>query len=138
MMMPLRVMRLRARAGQAGEIRQLGQRDVHAERARAAAIAVDARAEVGVGTCSGATSRSNSSFGLTLATTRARAIVSPLVEHDARGAARLDDHRAHRARRCGSSTPRAAHSAAIACVIAPMPPIAWPHCPRLPFTSPNT
>ena len=27
---------------------------------------------------------------------------------------------------------------AIACVIAPMPPTAWPHAPRLPFTSPIT
>jgi len=37
-----------------------------------------------------------------------------------------------------TSTPRAAHSFAIVCVIAPMPPIAWPHTPDLPLTSPNT
>jgi len=37
-----------------------------------------------------------------------------------------------------SVTPRAVHSCAIACVIAPMPPRACPHCPRLPLTSPKT
>ena len=35
------------------------------------------------------------------------------------------------------SAPRAARAFAIACVIAPMPPIAWPHAPFLPFTSPK-
>ena len=35
------------------------------------------------------------------------------------------------------STPRAAQARAIACVIAPMPPIAWPQTPFLPFTSPK-
>ncbi len=36
------------------------------------------------------------------------------------------------------ATPRASHSARIAWVIAPIPPIAWPHAPPLPLTSPNT
>jgi len=36
------------------------------------------------------------------------------------------------------STPRRSASFAIACVIAPMPPTAWPQAPRLPFTSPIT
>ncbi len=36
------------------------------------------------------------------------------------------------------STPRAAQALAMAWVIAPMPPMAWPQAPFLPFTSPNT
>src|SRR5437868_2092924 len=35
------------------------------------------------------------------------------------------------------SAPAAAADFAIACVIAPMPPIAWPQTPFLPFTSPK-
>jgi hypothetical protein len=35
------------------------------------------------------------------------------------------------------SAPLVAADFAIACVIAPMPPIAWPHTPFLPFTSPK-
>ena len=82
--------------------------------------------------------RSNSSFGLTLATTRARAIDFAALELDARRAPAFDDHARGPAASVRSVTPRAAHSFAIACVIAPMPPLAWPHWPRLPFTSPKT
>jgi hypothetical protein len=35
------------------------------------------------------------------------------------------------------SAPRLAADFAIACVIAPIPPMAWPHVPFLPFTSPK-
>ena len=51
--------------------------------------------------------------------------------------AALDQHLAHR-RSTRISTPRAAADRAIAWVIAPMPPMAWPQAPLLPFTSPNT
>ena len=36
------------------------------------------------------------------------------------------------------STPRSRAALAIAWVIAPMPPMAWPQAPFLPFTSPKT
>jgi len=36
------------------------------------------------------------------------------------------------------STPRTTAARAIACVIAPMPPTAWPQTPFTPFTTPNT
>ena len=68
------------------------------------------RARKSSGTCSGATSRSNSSFGLTLATTRARLDHLAAFELDAGRAPGLHDHARHRRVACGSSTPRAAHS----------------------------
>ena len=43
-----------------------------------------------------------------------------------------------RAERTSMRTPCSPAALAIACVIAPMPPIAWPHTPRLPFASPST
>ena len=60
-----------------------------------------------------------------------------VLEHDANGAVVLDDHLAHagveRDRRRRPRAPRLA----IACEIAPMPPMAWPQTPFLPFTSPK-
>ena len=95
------------------------------------------RARKSSGRCSGATSSSNRSFGLTFATTREARRASPLasVTPAARPPSTITERTAESVR---SVTPRAAHSFAIASVIAPMPPRACPHWPRLPFTSPKT
>ena len=88
------------------------------------------------GSAAGSTSRVKSSFGLRLETTSAGAERLARLGDDADRAALLDDHLAHRAS-VRISTPRAAQHFAIACVIAPMPPMAWPQTPFLPFTSPK-
>ncbi len=51
------VMRRALFAGQAGEVGELRQRDVHAERARAAAPLADALFELGVGSAAGSIKR---------------------------------------------------------------------------------
>ena len=82
-------------------------------------------------------SRRYSSFGLRFEITARGADRLALLGHDAGGAALLDDHFAHAPHSTRMSAPCAAAAFAIACVIAPMPPIAWPHAPFLPFTSPK-
>ncbi len=81
------------------------------------------RARKSSGRCSGATRCSNSSFGLTLATTRTASITSPEASSTPAARPAFTSTRAMGAA-VRSTTPRAAHSAAIACVIAPMPPTA--------------
>ena len=95
------------------------------------------RARKSSGWCSAATRRSNSSFGLTFATTRFASTTSPESSSTPVARPPLTTTRAT-GEPVRISTPRAAHAFAIACVIAPMPPIAWPHCPCLPLTSPKT
>ena len=82
------------------------------------------------------TSRVYSNFGLTPETTYFARMVSPLSRMTP--AARSPSTITSRTPASVSiSTPRPRAARAIACVIAPMPPMAWPHTPFLPFTSPN-
>ena len=60
-----------------------------------------------------------------------------IVEDDADGAVALHDHLAHAGLQHDIDATARGRRFAIACVIAPMPPMAWPQTPFLPFTSPN-
>ena len=76
------------------------------------------------------------SFGCRLDTTALAAIRSPLSVTTP--AARPFSIRiSFTAQFVRISTRRSAQARAIACVIAPMPPMAWPHTPFRPFTSPQ-
>ena len=92
MMMPALVMLRHRLAGQAGEVRQLRQRDVHAERARAVAIARDAARGTRPADRRDATSLRNRSVGLRLETTiRGRDASGRSASHPRRRAV-LDQH----------------------------------------------
>ena len=95
------------------------------------------RSRTGAGTADGSSSRSYSSFGLTLATTLRARIVSPLSVTTPT-ALPFSTMISRTPTPVRISTPDAAADFAIACVIAPMPPMACPHAPLTPFTSPNT
>ena len=84
----------------------------------------------------GSTSRVKSSFGFRFETTifRAHRLAASVTTPTARPFSTITSRTAASVR---ISTPRASQQRAIACVIAPMPPIAWPHTPVLPFTSPK-
>ena len=123
------------RVRQGGEVWQFGQRDIHPKRARPATpvfhpppesfgqgtrlnemevekLGVDPRGD-GCGT-DGFTRVSLNAYGATILKRTRRTRVESLI-----------------------SAPRAAAAFAMAWVIAPMPPIAWPQTPFLPFTSPK-
>ncbi len=88
------------------------------------------------GTAPRGTSCSNRNFGLTLAIT-ARALIrvpSPSTTPVARPRSTMTSLTAAPV---SMRTPCSPAAFAIACVIAPMPPMAWPQTPFLPFTSPN-
>ena len=125
-----------ARARQRGKIRQLRQRDVHAEGAGAGFPRFHARRHRAGGTASGGTKVWNRRCGSTLAmTARARiAVPSSSTTPVARPRSTMTSRTAAPT---SMRTPCAPAALAIACVIAPMPPMAWPHTPRLPFTSPK-
>ena len=97
----------------------------------------EARASSGSTASAGTRSR-NSSFGGDVGGDRARRDVLARREHDARAPCR----RSSAAARTRASVrivraARSRRSAPCACVMAPMPPSAWPQTPRLPFTSPK-
>ena len=94
------------------------------------------RARKSAGRTAGSRSRSKVSFGCRFETTARAAILSPsaVTTPTARPFSITISLTALLER---ISTPRAAQARAIAWVIAPMPPIAWPQTPRLPFTSPQ-
>ena len=82
------------------------------------------------------TSRVYSSFGLTLEATYLARMVSPLSSTTPTARSRSTiTSRTPASVSISAPWPRAAR--AIACVIAPMPPMAWPQTPFLPFTSPK-
>ena len=123
-------------SGESGKARQFGEREVHAERARAAAVRGDAGAEVG-----GQSGRVEKLFEgelrVQVGDDRARRDPFAIRGDDADGAALADQDLARPPQFVRISTPRSMQARAIACVIAPMPPIAWPQAPFLPFTSPK-
>jgi hypothetical protein len=88
------------------------------------------------GSASGGTSRVYSSFGLTLEATYFARTVSPVsrITPTARSRSTITSRTPASST---SSTPWPRAAFAIAWVIAPMPPMAWPQTPFLPFTSPN-
>ena len=94
------------------------------------------RAQKSAGSKAGSTSLSKVSFGWRFETTARAAIVSPrsVTTPTTRPFATRISFAAESVR---ISTPRAAQARAIAWVIAPMPPTAWPQAPFLPFTSPK-
>ena len=119
MMIPDGVVRARPRAGR--KTGQRRKRDVHAESRRAALVALHALAEIASSRSLGSTSLRNSSFGLTFATMARAGELAAVGEH----------HRARPHLATGAShsisTPTGAPRRASASLIAPMPPMAWPH-----------
>ncbi len=89
------------------------------------------------GSSDGAIMRSYSSFGPTLPMTVSPITSSPLssLAPSARPPATITCATGASRLIC---TPMPCTIFAIACVIAPMPPTAWPQAPFLPFTSPKT
>ncbi len=97
-----------------------------------------ARAGSRPGSAAGSTSFVNSSCGLRFETTARASQPLAVVGDDADRAALLHEHLATGAAGADLDAARRAAAFAIAWVIAPMPPMAWPQAPFLPFTSPNT
>ena len=95
------------------------------------------RCAVSSSRCSRGTSAVYSSFGLRLPATALARSVRPSASATPTARPPSTSTSATSAP-VSTTTPRAAHSAAIACVIAPMPPMAWPQAPWRPLTSPNT
>ena len=96
MMMPAVWCSARLASRQAGEVRQFGERHVHAERAGAAAPRFRSRSANDGGSAARSISCRYRSFGLRLEIDRAGADRLARLGHDADRAALLDDHLAHR------------------------------------------
>ena len=125
------------RPGRAVNDRQLRQRDIHAEGAGAAAPVAACGRRNRLGSAPARNQSRVEQLRIDVRDDDARADRVAVVEDDAGGAVALDDHLAHRRRRSRSRRRARAAARAIACVIAPMPPMAWPQRPFLPFTSPK-
>ena len=120
------VMRLRCvRPGSAVKVGQLGERDVHPERAGSASVTGDARAEI-LRQMLRRDEPLEQHFRRDVGHDALCVDHFAALELDAALRGRPSRSRARPAPPCATTTPRAAHSFAIACVIAPMPPSAWP------------
>ena len=130
------VMVLLLLARPADEVRQLRQRHVHAERARAGLDTREAAVQVAARWHLRAPGRGTAIWVRRWPPRRAPRCARRTA------AARRSPCRLRRSGRRPPAlvrmrAPRASAARAIACVMAPMPPSAWPHTPDLPFTSPK-
>ena len=97
---------------------------------------LEKRERISGDTASSGTMLRNSSFGPMLEATALARISSPDVSLIPAALPSLTSKRSTGALVL-ISTPRLRATASIAALIAPMPPIAWPHTPLFPFTSPK-
>ncbi len=131
-----RAAEVRAVAGQAGEVRQPDQREVHLARRAAELVALDLLDEVVRQLLRARRAAGRCGAGRGPETTIGAAISSPFSSDDAASRGRSSRAPARPAHSCGSRRRARAPRRAIASLIAPVPPFWKPHARNAPSISP--